>query len=48
MRRLAVFAGSFSLGVFLAQYVLRDGWILAGAGLALALGFCPGNGGGGA
>ena len=39
MRRLAVFAGSFSLGVFLAQYVLRGGWILAGAGLALALGF---------
>lgn len=39
MRRLAVFAGSFSLGVFLAQYVLQGGWILAGAGLALALGF---------
>ena len=39
MRRLAAFAGSFSLGVFLAQYVLRGGWILAGAGLALALGF---------
>lgn len=38
MRRLAVFAGGFSLGVFLAQYLLRDGWILAGAGLALALG----------
>lgn len=39
MRRLAVFAGGFSLGVFLAQYLLRDGWILAGAGLALVLGF---------
>ncbi len=38
MRRLAVFAGGFSLGVFLAQYLLRDGWILLGAGLALALG----------
>lgn len=39
MRRLAVFAGGFSLGVFLAQYLLRGGWALAGAGLALALGF---------
>nr|WP_325183075.1 DNA internalization-related competence protein ComEC/Rec2 [uncultured Oscillibacter sp.] len=38
MRRLAVFAGGFSLGVFLAQYLLRDGWILLGAGTALALG----------
>lgn len=38
MRRLAVFAGGFSLGVFLAQYLLRDGWTLLGAGLALALG----------
>lgn len=39
MRRLAAFAGGFSLGVFLAQYLLRDGWVLLGAGLALALGF---------
>lgn len=39
MRRLAAFAGGFSLGVFLAQYLLRGGWILLGAGLALALGF---------
>lgn len=39
MRRLAAFAGGVSLGVFLAQYLLRDGWILLGAGLALALGF---------
>lgn len=39
MRRLAVFAGGFSLGVFLAQYLFQGGWILAGAGLALALGF---------
>ena len=38
MRRLAVFAGGFSLGVFLAQYLLQDGWRLLGAGLALALG----------
>lgn len=38
MRRLAVFAGGFSLGVFLAQYLLRGGWTLLGAGLALALG----------
>lgn len=38
MRRLAVFAGGFSLGVFLAQCLLRDGRALIGAGLALALG----------
>ena len=38
MRRLAVFAGGFSLGVFLARYLLRGGWALLGAGLALALG----------
>ena len=38
MRRLAVFAGGFSLGVFLTQYLLQGGWILLGAGLALALG----------
>ncbi len=38
MRRLAVFAGGFSLGVFLAQYALRGGGILLGAGGALALG----------
>lgn len=31
MRRLAVFAGGFSLGVFLAQYLMTDGWVLAGA-----------------
>ncbi len=39
MRRLAVFAGGFSLGVFLAQYWLREGWILLGAGTALGMGF---------
>nr|WP_326208322.1 DNA internalization-related competence protein ComEC/Rec2 [uncultured Oscillibacter sp.] len=38
MRRLAVFTGGFSLGVFLAQYLLQDGWTLLGAGLALAMG----------
>ncbi len=38
MRRLAAFAGGFSLGVFLAQYLLRDGWILAFAGAVLGLG----------
>ncbi len=39
MRRLAAFAGGFSLGAFLAQYLLRGGWVLLGAGLALGLGF---------
>ena len=42
MRRLAVFAGGFSLGAFLYGFPLRslpgDGWPLAAAGLALALG----------
>lgn len=42
MRRLAIFAGGFSLGAFLYCYPLRllpgDGWPLAAAGLALALG----------
>jgi len=38
MRRLAVFAGGFSLGVFLAQYLLRGGWTLAGALAGLGLG----------
>lgn len=36
MRRLAVFSGGFSLGVFLAQYVLADAWALAGALAGLA------------
>ena len=43
MRRLAVFAGGFSLGVLLYMYPLRflpwEGVPLAGAGIALALGF---------
>lgn len=38
MRRLAVFAGGLSLGVFLAQYLLRGGWALAGALAGLLLG----------
>lgn len=28
MRRLAIFAGSFSLGIFLAQYLLPQSWLL--------------------
>ena len=42
MRRLAAFAGGFSLGVFLAQYLLRDGWFLGFSPRP-----CPGSGGGG-
>lgn len=42
MRRLAVFAGGFSLGVFLYVYPLRflpwEGWPLAAAGVSLGLG----------
>lgn len=38
MRKLAVFAGSFSLGVFLAQYLLPYTWLLPLAGLCLLLG----------
>lgn len=38
MRKLAVFAGGFSLGVFLAQYLLPGGWQLAAAVLCLLLG----------
>lgn len=38
MRRLAAFAGGFSLGVFLAQYLLRGSGALLGAGVSLALG----------
>nr|WP_326185712.1 DNA internalization-related competence protein ComEC/Rec2 [uncultured Oscillibacter sp.] len=39
MRRLAVFAGAFSLGIFLAQYLLPYDWLLSGAVLCLCLGF---------
>ena len=35
MRRLAVFCGGFSLGIFLAQYLLNGPWALAGAGAGL-------------
>ena len=38
MRRLAVFAGGFSLGAFLARYLLEGGWALLGAGLSLLAG----------
>lgn len=42
MRRLAVFSGGFSLGVFLYVYPLRflpwEGWPLAAAGVSLGLG----------
>lgn len=38
MRRLAVFAGGFSLGIFLAQYLLRGDAALPGAGASLTLG----------
>ena len=37
MRRLAWFAGAFSLGIFLAQYLLADAWLLPGAWAFLAL-----------
>lgn len=38
MRRLAIFAGSFSLGIFLAQYLLPNRWLLPAALLCLGLG----------
>ena len=28
MRRLALFCGGFAAGIFLAQYLLPDGWLL--------------------
>ena len=37
MRRLAWFAGAFSLGIFLAQYLLAAAWLLPGAWAFLAL-----------
>lgn len=37
MRRLAIFAGAFAAGVFLAQYLLPEGWLLPGAGLCFLL-----------
>ncbi len=36
MRRLALFAGAFSLGIFLAQYLLPDTWLLPCGVLAFA------------
>ena len=38
MRKLAWFAGSFSAGIFLAQYLLPDGALLPGGFVCLALG----------
>ncbi len=38
MRRLAVFCGGFAAGVFLAQYLLPEGWLLPGGLVYLALG----------
>lgn len=37
MRRLAVFAGAFSGGIFLAQFVLPGQWLLPLAAVCLAL-----------
>ena len=37
MRRLAVFAGAFSAGIFLAQYLLPPDWLLPAAFLCLGL-----------
>lgn len=39
MRKLAVFAGAFSLGIFLAQYLLQPEWQLTAALAALGLGW---------
>ena len=38
MRKLAVFAGSFSLGIFLAQYLLPYNWLLPAAFACLGVG----------
>lgn len=39
MRKLALFAAGFSLGIFAAQYLLRPDWLLPGAFLCLGLGW---------
>lgn len=39
MRKLAVYAGAFSLGIFLAQYLLPCDWLLPAAFVCLGLGF---------
>lgn len=38
MRKLATWALSFAAGIFLAQYLLPDGWLLPAAAAALGLG----------
>lgn len=38
MRKLALFTGSFALGIFLAQYLLPCGWMLPGAFVCLGMG----------
>ena len=37
MRKLAIFTGAFSLGIFLAQYLLPGPWLLPCAGAAFLL-----------
>src|SRR5699024_4102268 len=37
MRKLAIFTGAFSLGIFLAQYLLPNRWLLPCAGAAFLL-----------
>ena len=37
MRKLACFAGSFSLGIFLTQYLLPVSWLLQGAAVCFAV-----------
>lgn len=37
MRKLACFAGSFSLGIFLTQYLLPSSWLLPGAAVCFAV-----------
>lgn len=39
MRKLALFAAGFSLGIFAAQYLLRPEWLLPGAVLCLGAGW---------
>ena len=39
MRKLALFAGAFSVGSFLAQYLLPEGWLLPSAALCLGMGW---------
>ena len=39
MRRLALFCGGFAAGIFLAQYLLPDGWLLSVGVACLGAGF---------